>query len=148
MQIFNKLNDVLDFAIGQEQAAQRFYRKLAGQAADPQVKELYRSLSEQEKAHEKHLLDMKKAGGDLSEPDLEAVRVSGYLDARNVPARITMKEAIAFALEKEKSAHMLYALLADLIENKPAARLFSQLAEEESRHAEYFKKEYDHYQPG
>lgn len=148
MQIFNELNDVLDFAIGQEQAAQRFYRDLSGKAADPQVKELYRSLSKQEKAHEKHLREMKKAGGGLSEPDLEAVRTSGYLDARNVPAGITMKEAIAFALEKEKSAHMLYALLADLIENKPAARLFSQLAEEESRHAEYFKTEYDHCQPG
>jgi rubrerythrin len=145
MQIFNSLKDVLNYAIGQEQAAVRFYTKLSGIVTDLKVQELYRSLADQEKGHEKRLRDMKKAGGELSEGDLESVRQSGYLDARNVPAGVTMKEAVAFALEKEKSSHMLYALLADLIENKPIARLLSQLAEEESRHAEYFKKEYERY---
>lgn len=142
MQIFSKIEDVLDYAVSQEKAAQRFYTELADKAADPQVQALFRSLIEQEKAHEKHLRDMKKAGCKLTGQDLETVSRSGYLNARNVPSGISMKEAIGFALEKEKSAHMLYALLADLVESKEMARIFGQLAEQESQHAEYFRKEY------
>jgi rubrerythrin len=145
MQVFSSLKDVLNFAIGQEQAAQRFYRDLSGKASDPMVRQLYESLADQEAGHEKHLREMKKAGGELSKENLDSVCRSGYLDARNVPSGVTMKEAVAFAMEKEKSSHMLYVLLADLIDNKPAARLLLKLAEEESRHAEYFKKEYETY---
>ena len=148
MQIFSKLEDVLDFAISQEQAAQRFYNDLSKKVTDPAVQELYRTLAQQEKTHEQHLKGMKEAEGTLDDSDLQTVIKSGYLNTRNVPAGIPMKEAIGFALEKEKSAHMLYALLADLIENKELAKLFRMLAEEESKHAEYFKKQYDKYAGG
>lgn len=145
MQLFGRFEDVLDFAIDQEQAAQQFYTELTEKVADPEVKELYRSLVEQEQIHERNLQKIKLMDPSLDRPDLEAVKRSGYLNARNIPAGITMKEAMGFALEKEKSAHMLYALLADLIENTEISNLLAQLAEEESRHAAYFKEEYAKY---
>ena len=60
MQIFRKFEDVLDFAIGQEQAAQQFYTELAGKVTSPEVQEFYRSLIEEEKQHEKNLKAVKK----------------------------------------------------------------------------------------
>lgn len=145
MQIFRTFEDVLDFAIGQERAARQFYTELTGKVTNPEVQELYRGLADQEKQHEHNLETIRKLDFSLDPSDLEAVKASGYLNARNVPAGITLKEAVGFALEKEKSAHMLYALLADLIENKEISKLLGQLAEEESRHAAYFKAEYAKY---
>ena len=145
MQIFGKFEDVLNFAIGQEQAAQQFYTELAGKVTSPEVQDLYRSLAKEENKHEQNLKAIKKLNLSVDQSDLEAVKKSGYLNAENVPTGITLKEAIGFALEKEKSAHMLYAMLADLIEDKEIVRVLAQLADEESRHVAYFKAEYAKY---
>lgn len=145
MRIFSKFEDVLDFAIGQEQAAQQFYAELTQKVTRPEVQALYRDLAEQEKMHERNLKTIKQLAPSLDKAELETVQKSGYLNTRNVPAGISLKEAIGFALEKEKSAHMLYAMLADLVEDKEIAKALARLAEEESRHAAYFKEEYAKY---
>ena len=50
---FQTLDDILDFAIVQERAAQKFYTKLSGQADDLNMQLFYRTLAEEEQTHEK-----------------------------------------------------------------------------------------------
>ncbi|MHC5088135.1 MAG: ferritin family protein, partial [Planctomycetota bacterium] len=134
--------DVLDFAILQEKAAQQFYIKLAGEVLDADVQLFYRTLVEEEQIHEKKLRELKRYEYDLNEPDLEALKDSGYLDAMPVPADISLADAIRYAIKKERSARMLYRTLGQTCKRKELSELFTELADEEEAHADYFRTEY------
>ena len=142
MMDFDTFEDVLDFAILQEKAAQQFYIKLAGEVLDADVQLFYRTLAEEEQIHEKKLRELKRYEYDLNEPDLEALKDSGYLDAMPVPADISLADAIRYAIKKERSARMLYRTLGQVCKRKELAELFTELADEEETHADYFRTEY------
>lgn len=135
---FRTFEDILDFAILQEKAAQQFYSYMAGQVLDPDVQLFYRTLAEEERIHEKKLLELKRYEFDLKEPDLESLRSSGYLDAMPAHPEMTLAEAVRYALKKEKSARMLYHTLAGMTRRPELAGLLEQLAQQEQQHADYF----------
>jgi rubrerythrin len=139
---FESLDDILDFAILQEKAAQQFYSKLSGMVKNPQVSLFYRTLVEEESLHEQKLVRLKGCGYQLKDADLTMLRESGYLSAMPCAPEITLVEAIRFSVRKEKSSRILYALLAERMQdNKELAELFQMLAEQEQLHAEYFEGE-------
>ena len=142
MMDFDTFEDVLDFAILQEKAAQQFYIKLAGEVLDADVQLFYRTLAEEEQIHEKKLRELKRYEYDLNEPDLEALKDSGYLDAMPVPADSSLADAIRYAIKKERSARMLYRTLGQTCKRKELSELFTELADEEEAHADYFRTEY------
>jgi len=106
------------------------------------VQLFYRTLAEEELLHEKKLRELKRYEYDLNEPDMEALRESGYLDAMPVASDISLVEAIRYAIKKERSARMLYRTLGQMCQHKKLAELFEELAEEEGGHADYFQTEY------
>ena len=134
--------DVLDFAILQEKAAQEFYTKLSGEVLDADMQLFYRTLAEEERVHEKKLRELKRYEYDLNEPDMKMLKESGYLDAMPVSPEVTLVEAVRYALKKERSARMLYRTLSQMCQRKELAKLFEELAEEEQSHADYFLTEY------
>ena len=140
---FETFEDVLDFAILQEQAAQKFYEKMSGEVEDPSVQKFYERLVEEERDHEQKLRDLKRYAYALREPDLKDLAESGYLNAMPIPPDITFKEAIKFALDKERSARQLYNILADLAEREELEQLFRYLASQETKHVDYFQKEFE-----
>ena len=139
---FNTFEDVLDFAILQEKAAQEFYSKLSEEVISDDVKLFYRTLVQEEHLHEMKLRELKRFGYDLVEPDLETLKESGYLDAMPVAPDISFADAVRFAIKKERSARMLYNTLGQMCERHELKELFEELAEQEGSHANYFKAEY------
>ena len=139
---FHTFEDILDFAILQEKAAQQFYTKLSGEVLDADVQLFYRTLAEEECLHEKKLRALKRYKYDLNEPDMEMLKESGYLDAMPVATDISFIEAVRYAIKKERSARMLYHTLGQMCQRKELAELFEDLAEEEQGHADYFRTEY------
>ena len=140
---FQTLDDILDFAILQEKAAQEFYAKLSGDANDLNMQLFYRTLVEEEQVHEKELRKLKSSSSELSAPDLTELQKSGYLDALPITPDMEMKEVLLYALKKEKSAKMLYSVLAENMEQPKLADMFKALAAQEAEHADYFQKEYN-----
>ena len=139
---FYTFEDVLDFAILQEKAAQEFYTKLSGEVLDEVVQLFYRTLAEEEQVHEKKLRQLKRHPYELAEPDIETLKDSGYLDAMPAAPDISLTQAVRYAIKKERSARMLYRTLGQMCRRKELAELFAELAEEEAAHAEYFRTEY------
>jgi rubrerythrin len=137
---FRTFDEVLDFAIVQEKAAQQFYSKLAQEVQDPAVKEFYQQLTNEEKEHERRLWSLKGYAFALREPDLRDLSESGYLDAMPVPENVSLKEAVQFAIRKERSAEHLYTLLADLAQREELEELFRVLSGQELRHRQAFEK--------
>lgn len=138
---FKTFEDILDFAILQEKAAQQFYRKLSVEVSDPQVRLFYRTLIEEESAHEQELQKLKTRDYRLAEPDLQMLRKSGYLDALPSDPQMSFGQAVAFAIKKERSARLLYSTLSGCMKDPQLAELFTKLAEQEQRHAEYFQSQ-------
>lgn len=143
MQQFETFDEILDFAIVQERAAQAFYAKMAADADDPERTQFYQSLVEQERKHEEKLVGLKKVSSQLSVPDLEDLQKCGYLDALPLHPGVSFKELLQYLIKKEKSAKMLYTVLANSVQRTELADLFTTLANEEADHADYFKKQYN-----
>ena len=139
---FNTFEDVLDFAILQEKAAQQFYSEMADKVLDDNVRLFYKTLVQEEHLHELKLRELKRFGYELIEPDVETLRESGYLDAMPVLPEITFAEAVRYAIKKERSARMLYHTLGQMCKRNELKRLFEELAEQEGEHAEHFQTEY------
>lgn len=138
------LEEVLDFAILQEKAAQQFYLNLSQKVHDPEVSLFYRTLVEEECVHEKELRKLKKGKYMLLEPDLAMLQKSGYLEALPAGPDMTILEAMSYALKKERSARLLYAMLADCAKIQELKMIFRMLADQEQLHAEYFQYELEH----
>ena len=140
---FKTIDDILDFAIVQEIAARELYTKLSGETPDRDRQLFYRTLAEEEAVHEKKLRELKRRQFDLNPPDMQQLQDSGYLDALPLTPEMTLREVVRYALKKEKSARMLYKVLADSMLQPDLADLFRELAAEEAKHAAFFRKEYD-----
>lgn len=110
---FQTFDEILDFAIMQERAAQIFYAKLADEADDPERGRFYRDLVAQEQTHEEKLLTLKLISSQVHTPDLEELQKCGYLDALPLHPGMSFKEILRYVIKKEKSAKMLYTVLAN-----------------------------------
>lgn len=139
---FRTFEDVLDLAIQQEKAAQQFYSKLAVEVLDADVQLFYRTLVNEEKKHETQLRQLKRYPYELSEPDLQSLKETGYLDAMPIQPDVTLVEAVRYAIKKEKSARMFYRTLAQMCERDELKQLFNTLADQEQSHTDSFQIKY------
>jgi rubrerythrin len=144
MKEFENINDVLDFAIGEEEAAVDFYLKLAGQAKNSQIRDAFKAYAEEEMGHKAKLLEVKENGlaifGTNKVMDL---KLSDYLvDVKPTP-NMSYQDALVLAMKKEKSAFRLYTSLAERMEDEGMKQTFLLLAQEESKHKLRFELEYD-----
>jgi rubrerythrin len=56
---------------------------------------------------------------------------------------MSRKEVLLYALKKERSANLLYKVMADNMPQTELADVFKTLAAEELKHIAFFRKEYD-----
>ena len=121
MKRFNNINEILDFAIGEEQAAVDFYIMLGAQSKASQTKKIFQEFAEEEMQHKAHLLDVKPSPS------------------------MSYQDALTLAMKKEKAAFRMYTVLADKATDPVVKTLFLKLAQEESKHKLRFEIEYDDY---
>jgi len=143
---FNNINDVLDFAIGEEQAAMDFYLQLADKSKNEHIKQIFREFAEEEMKHKAKLLDVKVNGSAVFGPArVMDLKISDYLVDVKPSADMAYEEALILAMKKEKAAFRLYTALADRMEQPDMQEMFRHLAMEESKHKMRFEIEYDDY---
>jgi rubrerythrin len=141
---FGSIDDVLDFAIGEEEAARAFYETLASQASSASMREVFEGFAREEKGH-KAKLEAIKAGeprvGFAS--GVQDLRIGDYLVDVEAGAGTSYQEALIVAMKKEKAAFRLYSDLAAIAPNEELRQTFLGLAQEEARHKLRFEIEYD-----
>lgn len=143
---FNNINDVLDFAIGEEQAAVEFYMNLAELSKNEEIKKIFQEFAEEEMKHKAKLMEVKVNGatvfGTVSILDM---KLSDYLvDVKPAPD-MSYEQALILAMKKEKAAFKLYTALANRAKQPEMQEMFRHLAMEESKHKMRFEIEYDDY---
>jgi rubrerythrin len=146
MQKFSSADDVLDFAIEQEIAAQNFYHNLAASSDISEMKQVFESFAKEEKGHQSKLESMKSKGSlaaAANPSDVQDLGLADYLVDIEPTPQMDYKDALILAMKKEKAAYRLYTDLAEIANSKEMKDTFLFLAQEEAKHKLRFEIEYD-----
>lgn len=144
MKEFKTINDILDFAINEEQGAVEFYSDLAANARTEDMRLVFEDFAKEEMSHKARLVKVKNEGiFELKPEKVMDLKISDYLINVRPSSEMTYDDALVLAMNKEKSAFKLYSKLAEKATNAEIKDLFLSLAMEESKHKLRFELEYD-----
>jgi len=144
MKDFKDINEILDFAIQNEQQAADFYEKLSNEADGKTMRDTFAQFAEEEKGHKVRLLKIKEDGKyEAKQEDILDMKISDYLVSAKTSGKMTYQEALILAMKREKAAFKLYTKLAEIAPTEEFVNLFMSLANEEAKHKMNFEIEYD-----
>lgn len=144
MNQWSSVEDVLDFAIGNEQKAVDFYTEMAGRVESPHVKKMFEDNAKEEKGH-KAKLEAVKSGRKLlsAEKKVLDLKIGDYLVEVRADENLDFQAALILAMKREKAAFKLYTDLAAQTDDANLKETFLGLAQEEAKHKLRFEVEYD-----
>ena len=140
----NTVDEILDYAIDQEQQAADFYRHLAERAEKGGMKDILLEFAEEEKRHKERLLAVKSGEQELKpEQKVLDLKISDYLVEVEATDDISYQDALIIAMKRERAAYQLYSDMAEKVPESRLREVFVGLAREEARHKLFFESEYD-----
>ena len=109
----NTVDEILDYAIGQEQEAAAFYADLARRSEKAGMREILLDFSAEETRHKERLLRVKQGEWRLG-PHREVVdlRISDYLVEVETTVNLSYQDALIIAMKREQAAFRLYSDMA------------------------------------
>ncbi len=137
-------DEILDFAIGEEEAAVKFYTGMAEKAVHKAMKRDFLLFANEERGHKAKLVAVKE--GKKFQPVIEKVqdlKIADYTVDVNPDQVDSYEDALVVAMKKEKAAYKLYTKLSEMVETEDAKNLFSSLAQEEAKHKLRFEIAFD-----
>jgi rubrerythrin len=144
MQQWKSVDEILDFAIAQEEQAAQFYTDLAGTVERPWMSQIFKEFAQEEKGHKKKLQEVKDGKRLLhAETKVLDLKLSDYLVEGEPDAKMDYQQALVLAMKKEKKAFKMYTDLAAAATEPGVQSLFLSLAQEEAKHKLRFEVEYD-----
>lgn len=147
MEQWKSVDEVLDFAIRNEEEAAQFYTDLAGRMDRPWMSKIFNNFAQEEKGHKRRLEDV-KAGKKLlhAEQRVLDLKIGDYLvEVDSTEKEMDYQQALVVAMKKEKRAYKMYNDLAETVDDENLKELFLGLAQEEAKHKLRFEIEYDDY---
>jgi rubrerythrin len=147
MKEFKTLDDILDYAINEEQRAADLYAGLATRSRNKEIRQVFDQFSKEELGHKKKLESIKGGGlMTLSEKKVQDLKIGDYLvDVDTARGDLTYQESLIVAMKEEKAAFRLYSDLANRTDHPTLKETFLMLAQEEAKHKLRFEIEYDDY---
>ncbi len=146
MQQWKSIDDILDFAIGQEQEAFQFYTDLSARMDRPWMNQIFKGFAQEELGHKRKLEDIKSGKRLLpSQGKVLDLKIGDYLVDVEPSGEMDYQQALVVAMKKEKKAFKMYNDLASATEDASLQAIFMSLAQEEAKHKLRFEIEYDDY---
>ncbi len=144
MEPMNSLEEILNFAIGEEQAAVAFYTSLRAQTPSAGMRPVLQEIIDEERKHEARLKQMQSEGiQPTSSAQVPDLKIADYLVEIRPGPDLSYRELLMLAMQKEMAAVRMYTALADQVADADLRQIFRQLAQEEARHKLKFETEYD-----
>jgi len=144
MKDFTSVDDILDFAIQNEQRAVDFYTTLAADSRNEEMKQVFNQFAKEEMGHKAFLTKIKTEGTfTMEDEQVLDLKMSDYLVNVTPKPDMSYEEALVLAMKREKNAFKLYINLSAKAPTPELANLFNSLALEESKHKLRFELEYD-----
>ncbi|MGD2128189.1 MAG: ferritin family protein [Lysobacterales bacterium] len=141
---FESVDEVIDFAIGQEEKAAAFYRDFAEKATYPGISKMCLEMAVEEDRH-KLMLENLKAGlpSGLARDRVVDLKISDYLRSFWLDPDADQQDLLIAAMKSESKAEQLYLDLAEICTVSEAKGVLLRLAAEEGSHKDAFEKQYD-----
>jgi rubrerythrin len=134
----NTVDEILDYAIDQEQQAADFYASLAARAEKADMKKMLLEFEEEEKRHKERLLAVKTGERKLTpEKEVLDLKISDYLVEVDASDNISYQDALIVAMKRERAAFQLYSDMAEKVPDTNLKQVFVGLAKE------FFETEYE-----
>jgi len=145
MEEFKTLQDILNFAIGEEEKAAALYADLAKRSKNREMAEVFTQFSKEELGHKKKLQAIKGSSKVvIPEKKVQDLKIGDYLvDVDKSRDDLNYQDALIVAMKEEKAAFKLYTNLAGKTDDPEARGVFLMLAQEEAKHKLRFEIEYD-----
>ena len=144
MKQWNSVDEILQYAIVQEEQAVEFYTDLAARMEKPWVAKIFEEYAGEEREHKRKLLAIKE--GKLLQGaarDVLDLKMADYLIDVEPDAAMDYQEALILAMKREKAAFKLYSDLAAACDDPQVKDTLLGLAQEEAKHKLRFELEYD-----
>lgn len=144
MREFSSTEEILDFAIGEEQSASDFYTRLAQQVSSPSVRKMFMEFSEEELQHKSKLENIRMGSVEyLPQDKVVNLGLEEVLVDVAPTDNMDYQDALILAMKKEKAAYMMYMRLAAVASDPQLQDLLKGLASQEANHRLRFEIEYD-----
>ena len=144
MKQWNSVDEVLDFAIGNEEEAMNFYNDMAGKMDSPAMRTVFEEFAREEEGHKAKLLKVKTSGGfNPSSAAIMDLKIGDYLVEVTADKDTSYQDILILAMKKEKAAFKLYMDLHETVDDAHLKSLMLALAQEEAKHKLRFEIEYD-----
>ncbi|NQT97175.1 MAG: ferritin family protein [Candidatus Marinimicrobia bacterium] len=136
--------NIIDFAIEQEQKAAELYEKTAKKAKGSGIFSILIDMAKMERGHEEKLKAF-KAGKDqnIGAEEVEDIKIGDYLVDIEITDSSSIQDVLIFSIKSEMKAYELYTRLCELYIEPKEQELFSNLAREELKHKSDLQKLYD-----
>ena len=105
------VDEILDFAIAAEVAANRFYLELAAKMETGAMRKALEEFAEEELKH-KAILEGVKQGGAFDSGDVADLKIADYVVDVEPRPDMDYQEALILAMKREKAAFRLYSEMA------------------------------------
>ena len=141
---FMNIDEILAYAIANEEKAAALYNGLAETVVRPGMREAFLHFAKEEEGHKARLLKIRE--GEIpvdDETKVADLKITEQLVEREPTPNMTYQEALLFAMKAEKAAFVLYTKLAEMTSDANLQRVFRNLAQEEAKHKLRFELEYD-----
>ena len=147
MKEFKSVEDILNFAIRDEQRAADLYTSLAKRSRNREMQKIFEQFSAEDLGHKKKLEKIRKGGRiALFDKKVQDLKIGDYLvEVSTSRDDLSYQDALIIAMKEEKAAFKLYSDLASRIEEASLRVIFLMLAQEEAKHKLRFEIEYDDY---
>jgi rubrerythrin len=140
MKAFKSVDELLAFAIKEEEGAAAFYKALG----QPAMKAMFEEFSREEEGHKQKLQKI-KSGEQKSLPQQKILdlKIGDYLVEAEPSDDMDYQQALVLAMQKEKAAFRMYTDLATAAQDPQVRQILQGLAQEEAKHKLRFEVEYD-----
>ena len=136
--------ELLKGAIIKEHGAVQLYEGLAAQSENDAAKALLLALADDERRHEDLLAEISPDGFIAQQPpQVDDLRISDFLEERELTPNATFQEVLIFAAKKEHDSWKFYGALAEIAQHPEAKALQERLSAEEKAHKNRLEKLYD-----
>ena len=142
---FKTVDDILDFAIKNEEEASVFYTEMAGKMKNAAMVQVFKDFAHEEEGHKQKLLEI-KAGKILlsSSQKIMDLKLADYIDTEvEIKGDLNYQDALLLAMRKEKKAFKMYSDLSARAQDESIRNILSGMAQEEAKHKLRFEIEYD-----
>ncbi|MCK5132110.1 MAG: ferritin family protein [Candidatus Sabulitectum sp.] len=144
MKSWMSFDEILDFAIDEEEDAVKFYAELAEKAVHSSMRKVFLLFANEEEGHKLELIAVKE--GKKFQPDNKEIldlKISDYTVDVNIDHVESYEDALVVAMKKEEAACKLYLKLSEIVDSEDAKSIFKALAHEEAKHKLHFEIAYD-----